>query len=72
MAASPKYKVYTADNEYIASVKYPDIAGALVSVLGEGSTIRIEHKRIVWTEGKEAQPAGESYDFVAEVVYARE
>ena len=72
MAASPKWKVY-AGGEYRASCKYVEDAAVLVSVLGEGSEIREGHSRSKawWMEGKESQPAEESYDFVAMVVYGR-
>lgn len=73
MAASPDFKVYNAENDYRAAFKDASEAAILVAVLGDGSTIRYGHTRkgIVWEEGKEDQPAGESYDHVAEVVYAR-
>lgn len=73
MAASPKLKVYNASGEYVASCKYPSDAAALVSLYGDGATIRHGHRKTdaVWTEGAESQPAGESYDFVAETVHAR-
>lgn len=37
MAGSPRFKVYSASGEYVASCKYPDIAAAVVSLLGAGS-----------------------------------
>lgn len=72
MAGSPRFKVYSASGEYVASCKYPDIAAAVVSLLGAGSQIRVFHRTVVWTEGSEEIPAGESYDFVAHTVYRRE
>jgi hypothetical protein len=71
MAASPLYKVYAADGEYVAACKYIEDAACLVSFHGEGAEIRAGHTRVVWTEGAESQPADESYDHVAEVVAAR-
>lgn len=71
MAASPRWKVYSADIEYRAACKYVEDAAALVAMLGDGATIRAGHRRIVWTEGQEAQPAAESYDFVYSVVHKR-
>jgi hypothetical protein len=68
---SPKWKVYTAAGEYIASCKEAEDAAVLVSVRGNGSTIRYEHKHTVWTEGAEMQPAGESYDYVANTAHER-
>lgn len=71
MAGSPSWKVYTADKEYVASCKYPEHGAAIVTNLGDGSTIRYGHKHIVWTEGKEIIPAGESFDEVAKVCFSR-
>lgn len=72
MAASPKYKVYSNKNEYVASCKYAEDAAAIVSMRGDGTTIRLGHSVVLWTEGQENLPAGESYDNVAEVCDARE
>lgn len=74
MASAPKYKVFTPENEYIASFKYPGDAAVLVSAIGNGTTIRNGHAKrdTVWSEGSEQQPAGESYDFVAETIFQRE
>lgn len=72
MAASPKYKVYSKHGEYLASCKYAEDAAAIVALNGEGSTIRLGHTIILWTEGKETCPAYESYDTVASVVDERE
>ncbi len=70
MAGSPQFKVYRG-KEYVASCKYAEDAAILVAALGEGSTIRNGHSTIVWEEGKETQPAYESYDFVAYTVFER-
>ncbi|MDE2103300.1 MAG: hypothetical protein KGL39_39030 [Patescibacteria group bacterium] len=71
MAASPGYKVYDKHGVYQAACKEPEAAGALVSLYGEGSTIRHGHSLVVWREGAEAIPAGESYDTVALTVRQR-
>ena len=71
MAAAPQYKIYTASGEYVAACKHPNDAGAIINLYGDGATIRNGHKMIVWREGHEAQPAGDSYDFVAETVFDR-
>lgn len=73
MAGTPRYKIYRADGEYVAACKYAEESAMLVSMLGDGTTIRDGHTKadIVWTEGKERQLAGESYDFVAEVISYR-
>jgi len=66
MAATPGWKVYSKDGEYLASFKYPEHAAALVGALGvDGTTIRWVHVLTVWTEGVDGH-AGESYDVVAE------
>ena len=73
MAASPRFKVYTPEGEYVASCHYASDAGAIVNLYGDGATIRDGHRKanVVWTEGSEEQPAGESYDFVVETVMVR-
>lgn len=63
-------EVYSEDGELRATCTYAEDAGALVSFLGDGSTIR-EGKKVLWKEGEEEQSAGESYDFVAETVWRR-
>jgi len=70
MAASPRLKVYTADGEYIGACRYASDAGALVSLYGEGATIRDGHgvKKVVWTEGTDGN-AGDSYDAVADHIH---
>lgn len=66
------WKVYTATpREYVASTKNPEEAAILVAALGTGTQIKFEHHTPVWTEGEEEQPAGDSYDHVAEVCNAR-
>tara|TARA_Y100000310_G_C20360842_1_gene658904 strand:- start:58 stop:282 length:225 start_codon:yes stop_codon:yes gene_type:complete len=73
MAAAPYWKVYTADNEYIASTKLPDYAAILVAGIGvEGTTIRKGHSKggIVYTDFVDGI-ASNSYDAVAEICYAR-
>lgn len=71
MAASPKYKVYSHEREYMGSVKYAEDAARLVSGMQDGATIRIGHTWIVWTEGTDGE-AGASYDEVRELVHRRE
>ena len=74
MAGAPRFKVYNASGEYVAATKFAEDAAALLAgCYGDGATIRDGHRKrdVVWAEGEESQPAGESYDYVAEVVYAR-
>lgn len=71
MAGSPDWKVYDSNGTYQASCKEPELAGLCMSFYGEGSTIRYNHKLIVWTEGQEECAGHESYDTVAQMCYAR-
>ncbi len=71
MAAAPAFKVYNSAKQYIAACKHVEDAAALAALNGNGTTIRAGHSVILWTEGAESQPAGESYDFVAEVAEQR-
>lgn len=64
MGASPKWKVYDKENNYVASCRDTDGASLLMSLYGDGSTIRLDHRRIVWTEGADGN-ASESYDQTA-------
>ena len=66
-------KVYGRQGDFLGSCVEPEGAAALVTLAGEGATIRNGHalKNAVWTEGKEVQPAGESYDFVAAMILER-
>lgn len=66
-------KIYNATGNYIASCVHPEDAAALIALHGNGSTIRNGHarKNALWVEGSEVQPAGESYDYVAQVVAER-
>lgn len=70
MAGTPRYKIYSADGEYLAACKRAEEAAAVVAFLGTGATIRDGHKTILWTEGTDGI-AAESYDFVADRVYSR-
>lgn len=72
MAASPKYKVLNPhQGEYVAACKYTEDAAALVAAHGTGAKIKYRHTLTVWEEGKETQPASESYDFVADTIEER-
>ena len=73
MAASPEFKVYSADNEYLAAFKYVEHAAMLLAGLSErGATIRHGHSKrgIGWTDGVDGEVA-ESYDTVANTVFSR-
>lgn len=70
MGASPKWKVYDANNQYVASIRDTEGASLLMDLYGDGSTIRLDHRRIVWTEGKDGR-ASESYDQTANKIQER-
>lgn len=71
MAASPPYKVYNPQGDYIASCKHAEDAACLAGLNGNGSKIKYERAFILWTEGSEEIPAGESYDRAAKIMHAR-
>ncbi len=52
----------------VAKCVHSEDAAALVAVSGGQIKVR---KNLVWDEGKEAQPAGDSYDFVANTISQR-
>ena len=66
-------EVYDASGNYLAAGVDAGSAAAVVSLAGEGATIRNGHakKNTIWTEGAETHPAAESYDFVALVIHDR-
>lgn len=75
MGASPRWKVYTYDDKYIASAVHPLYAAMIVAGIGHpGTTIRDGHSRrsVVYTDGVvladgSISDASESYHKVAEV-----
>ena len=71
MASSPQFKVYSPHGQYLAACKYPEDAAAIIALHGDGAQIRWGHKFIVWDEGKETCPAGESFDLVSGTVWDR-
>lgn len=70
MAQSPKYKVYRG-KEYIGCLKDATDAAVLVALYPDDGTVRLGHKRVLWTEGVDGF-AGESYDAAAEKILERE
>ena len=66
-------KVYSKNNDYLGCCVEAEGAAALVALAGNGATIRNGHarKNAIWVEGREAQPAGESFDFVAQTIHER-
>lgn len=69
MAGSPKFKIYR-DKEYVGAVKFAEDAAALVGVSGMG-VVKYDHKHIVWREGSEPFPAGDSWDLAAQYMNYR-
>lgn len=66
-------KIYTPGGNYAASCNDEGAAAALMAFYGDGAEIRNGHskKNVIWREGSEQQPAGESYDFVTYVISER-
>lgn len=71
MAASPKYKVYTSGGEYVAACKFAEDAAAVAGLYGPGATVRLGHKRVVFTDGIDGS-GGESVDNAAALIHERE
>lgn len=72
MARAPRFKVYTADGEYVAACKYPEDGAAILAAYGAGATIRDGHAKsdVVFTNGIDGD-AGNSYDEVQTIVAER-
>jgi len=72
MAASPRYKVYTPHGQYEGCTKHTSTAGCLASLLGEGATVRLGHRKMdtIWTEGEDGY-ASESYDVASDIMQER-
>ena len=71
MGHSPFFKVYGKSHGYIAACKYASDAACLVGLYGEGSTVKYDHAKVLWREGKEEISAGDSYDIAAETMLKR-
>lgn len=56
-----------------AATRRAEEAALVVAFLGDGAEVRIGRGRgrVIWREGAESQPAGESYDFAAATMNAR-
>lgn len=66
----PDFFVYNRDGQYVGRAIDAEDAACLASLRGDGATVRYQ-RRIVWREGSEDQPAGESFDFAASVIHER-
>lgn len=71
MGHSPLFKVYGKSHGYVASCKYPSDAACLVGLYGAGSTVKYDHAKVLWREGKEEISASESYDIAADTMLSR-
>jgi hypothetical protein len=72
MAGSPILKVYSPAGEYVGSAKEVIGASVMAQAYGDGSTIRLGHKVILWTQGfANDGDACESYDHTGEVMVSR-
>lgn len=54
----------------VAEFLHAEDAASFVAFRGDGAQI-FANGKIVWSEGQEDQPAGESYDHVADVCFGR-
>jgi hypothetical protein len=70
MAASPQFKIFTRQNEYIASFKHVEDAIQFIAVRAAGTTIRFGHKRkdTLWEVGIDD---ADGVDIAAEIVHHR-
>lgn len=64
------WKIFNASHEMIGSTMHAEDAAALVAMHTDGY-VKWNHAVIVWREGRESQPASESYDFAAGCMLAR-
>lgn len=60
------FSIYSAGNEFLGEIVYPEESLMLVGVLGEGATIKYRGS-IVWTEGVNGK-ATDSYDYAADFI----
>ena len=72
MAGAPRWKVYNHSKHYVAACKLVEDAALIVGSYGHGATIRDGHlaRSTVWREGIDGE-AGESVDYVVEIVHGR-
>lgn len=75
-----KFHVYDAHGDYIGGTVYASDAAVLVAALGDDATIStapptvdrdIRERNMLWREGSEVAPAGESYDEAARIMLSR-
>ena len=71
MAASPQFKIYNEEGEYIGALKYAVDAARLIGTMPNGTSIRYGHRHIVWTEGKEEVAAYRNLMQVTQIIDER-
>ena len=69
MAASPDFKIYRYGT-YVAACKHPEDAACLIG-MSSASVVKYRHQQVIWREGQEDQPAGDSWDHAAAVMLSR-
>lgn len=70
MASSPALKVYDPSGNYVGSAKEVMGASVMAQVYGEGSTIRLGHSKVIYTQGIDGD-ACESYDTTGALMIER-
>jgi hypothetical protein len=70
MSGTPRLKLIDPHGVYVAAFRYAEDAAAVLGIYGDGAKLRFRSTSgpVVWHEGREAQSASESYDFVAKIV----
>ena len=73
MASTPRLKVFDAGGIYQAACHDYAAAALLMSLYGDGATIRLGHSKrdIIWTEGVDGN-GSESYDAVGDAIDAED
>jgi hypothetical protein len=65
------FRIYNADGEWMASARYAEDAARIVDLFEGGSVRYYPLNLVVWIDGREDQPASESWDHAAEVINQR-
>ena len=66
MAMAPTFKIYR-DGLYVAAVKDPEDAAAVVAIIGD--QVRLGHRRVLWDNAKDGPPI--DYDVAAAAIITR-
>jgi hypothetical protein len=65
------WKIYDSHSRYVVATKFTEEAAMLVALLGIDAQVKYLHAIVAWTEGREIQSAGESYDAAGECMLKR-